>query len=123
VLHHTYADMVDNPVLAGLYAANASSLGRPVSDPRKTEPRVVGSTDMGNVSYLVPSIHPMVRVAPSGVSIHSHEFTRHAGSPAGDEAVIVGAKALAMTIADLWADRSLVAGAKAAFDAVVTADA
>lgn len=120
VLHHTYADMVDNPVLAGLYAANAAALGRPVSDPRTTEPRVLGSTDMGNVSYLVPSIHPMVKVAPPGVSIHSHEFTRHAGSPAGDEAVIVGAKALAMTIADVWADRSLVTQAKAAFDRVVT---
>lgn len=116
VLHHTYADMIDNPVLTRLYAANAEALGRPVSDPRRSEPRVVGSTDMGNVSYLVPSIHPMVRVAPKGVSIHSHEFTRHAASPAGDEAVLVGAKALAMTIADLWADRSLVSDAQAAFD-------
>ncbi|MCU1487557.1 MAG: amidohydrolase [Actinomycetia bacterium] len=123
VLHHTYADMVDNPVLARLYAANSEALGRPVSDPRKTEPRVVGSTDMGNVSYIVPSIHPMVKVAPKGVSIHSHEFTKHAGSAAGDEAVLVGAKALAMTIADLWADRDLVTQARAEFDAVVTAGA
>jgi amidohydrolase len=115
ILHRTYADMVDNPVLAGLYAANASALGRPVSDPRKTEPRVMGSTDMGNVSYLVPSIHPMVRVAPAGVSIHSHEFTRHAGSPAGDVAVILGAKAMAMTIADVWADRTLLDQARTEF--------
>jgi hypothetical protein len=57
------------------------------------------------------------------VSIHSHEFTRHAASPAGDEAVLVGAKALAMTIADLWADRDLVVQARAEFDAVVTAGA
>ena len=118
VLHHTYADMIDNPVLSALYAGNAGALGRPVSDPRTTEPRVVGSTDMGNVSYLVPSIHPMIRVAPRGVSIHSHEFTRHAASPAGDEAVLLGAKALAMTIADLWADPALVARAKDDFEAV-----
>jgi amidohydrolase len=117
VLHHTYADMVDNPVLGRLYAANASALGRPVSDPRTGPNRVVGSTDMGNVSYLVPSIHPMVRVAPKGVSIHSHEFTRHAASPAGDEAVLVGAKALAMTIADLWADPALLGEARTSFDA------
>lgn len=116
VLHHTYADMIDNRVLGGLYAANAEALGRPVSDPRHTEPRVVGSTDMGNVSYLVPSIHPMIQVAPRGVSIHSHEFTRHAASPAGDAAVVIGAKALAMTIADLWADPALVAGARAELD-------
>jgi amidohydrolase len=112
VVHHTYADMVENPVLLSLYAANATELGRPPSEPSPVQ-RVVGSTDMGNVSYLVPSIHPMIRVAPQGVSIHSHEFTKHARSPAGDEAVILGAKAMAMTIADLWADRSLVEGAAA----------
>jgi metal-dependent amidase/aminoacylase/carboxypeptidase family protein len=47
-----YADMVDNPVLVGLYAANSAALGRPLADPRAGGTRVVGSTDMGNVSYL-----------------------------------------------------------------------
>jgi amidohydrolase len=110
----TYADMVDNPVLLDLYAANAARLGRPPGDPANDPGRVVGSTDMGNVSYVVPSIHPMIKVAPAGVSIHSHEFARHARSPAGDEAVVLGAKAMAMTIADLWTDPSRVDEAKAA---------
>ena len=110
-----YADMVDNPVLVGLYAANSDALGRPLADPRAGGARVVGSTDMGNVSYLVPSIHPMVKVAPAGVSIHSHEFTAHARSAAGDAAVLHGARAMAATVADLWADRSLVDAATAAF--------
>jgi amidohydrolase len=112
VVHHTYADMLDNAVLLSLYQGNVTQLGRPAAEPSPTN-RVIGSTDMGNVSYLVPSIHPMIRVAPDGVSIHSHEFTKHAGSPAGDDAVVLGAKAMAMTIADLWADRSLVEGARA----------
>lgn len=112
VVHHTYADMVENPVLLSLYAANATALGRPPAEPSPGQ-RVVGSTDMGNVSHLVPSIHPMIQVAPHGVSIHSHEFAEHAASPKGDEAVIIGAKAMAMTIADLWADRTLVEGAAA----------
>jgi amidohydrolase len=111
VVHHIYAEMVDNPVLAGLYGANSEALGRRLH----TTTALGGSTDMGNVSLLVPSIHPIIKVAPGGVSIHSHEFTRHAASPAGDEAVLVGAKAMASTIADLWADRSLVDDAKAAF--------
>ena len=59
---------------------------------------------MGNVSYLVPTIHPMIAVAPPGVSIHTPEFALHAVSAAGDAAVIDGAKAMAMTIADLWHD-------------------
>jgi amidohydrolase len=116
--HPAYADMVDNPVLASLYAANAAALGRPVSAPGERG-RVVGSTDMGNVSYLVPSIHPMIRVAPSGISIHTHEFAAHAASAAGDEAVVLGAKMLASTIADLWAEPGLVADARRAFDTEV----
>jgi len=111
-----YADMVDNPVLVGLYAANSEALGRPLEDPRAGGARVVGSTDMGNVSYLVPSIHPMVKVAPRGVSIHTRDFTAHARSEAGDAAVLHGARAMAATVADLWADPGLVTDARSAFD-------
>ena len=119
VTNPPYADMIDNPVLVDLYAANSEALGRPLTDPRAGSTRVVGSTDMGNVSYLVPSIHPMVKVAPKGVSIHTHEFTAHARSEAGDAAVLHGARTMAATVADLWADRSLVASARSAFDAAV----
>ena len=61
-----YADMLDNEAMVSLYAANAAALGRPVAEPHG-EAAVVGSTDMGNVSYLVPSIHPMIAAAPSGL--------------------------------------------------------
>ena len=76
---------------------------------------VVGSTDMGNVSYLVPSIHPMIKVAPDGVPIHSVEFAQWAASPAGDQAVIDGAKAMAMTIVDLWTSPGLLERVRADF--------
>lgn len=106
-----YDEVIDNQTMLGLYGANVASLGRPASRPGLK--RVVGSTDMGNVSKVVPSIHPMIRVAPPGISIHSHDFASHARSAAGDEAVILGAKAMAMTIADLWAQPDTVAAAKA----------
>jgi amidohydrolase len=96
-----YADLVGNDVLGALYGANSADLGRPVEQP-SADHRVVGSTDMGNVSHLVPSIHPMIRVAPPGVGIHTPDFAAHAASPAGDRAVLDGAKAMAATIADLW---------------------
>lgn len=105
-----YDDVVDNQTMLELYAANVAALGRPASKPGPK--RVIGSTDMGNVSKVVPSIHPMIRVAPPGISIHSHEFASHARSTAGDEAVILGAKAMAMTIADLWEDAATVERAK-----------
>ena len=104
---HTYAEVRDNERLARAYAANMAEVGRTVLDPRVTGRRVLGSTDMGNVSYLVPSIHPMVQVAPSGVPIHTREFAEHAGSEGGDRAVVDGARAMAMTVVDLWLDAAL----------------
>jgi amidohydrolase len=111
-----YADMVDNPTLVRLYAANSEAIGRPLEDPRRSAAPVVGSTDMGNVSYLVPSIHPMIQVGPPNVSIHSKEFTRHARSEAGDRAVVDGARAMAHTVADLWCDPALVDEVRSTFD-------
>lgn len=97
-----YADMVTNTALSASYIANAAALGRTVGDPRTTGHRVVGSTDMGNVSHLVPSIHPMIASAPHGSSIHTRDFARHSISQMADRAVIDGAKAMTMTAIDFW---------------------
>jgi metal-dependent amidase/aminoacylase/carboxypeptidase family protein len=112
----TYADMVDNPVLLDRFAAHAEGLGRTLADPRLTGTPVVGSTDMGNVSHLVPSIHPVLAVSPPDVSIHSAAFTGHAGGPAGDAAVVDGARALGATGADLWSDPALLEQVRSSFD-------
>lgn len=96
-----YADMRDNEPLIDLYAENVATFGRAPMVPADGA-AVVGSTDMGNVSYSVPSMHPMIAVAPAHVAIHTPEFASYAGSPSGDQAVLDGAKAMAMTIADLW---------------------
>jgi amidohydrolase len=107
-----YADMIDNAAIVERYQANALALGRTVRPPSRSA-RVVGSTDMGNVSYAVPSIHPMIQVAPPGVPIHTLAFAGFAAGPEGDRAVIDGAKALAFTVADLWLDVGLVERARA----------
>jgi metal-dependent amidase/aminoacylase/carboxypeptidase family protein len=95
--------MRDSPTLLARYERHAAALGRtmPVGD---DVPEVVGSTDMGDVSHLVPSIHPMLAVAPAGVSIHTPEFAAHARGEAGDRAVLDGAKAMAATVLDCWTD-------------------
>ena len=90
-------------------------LGRAVGDPAAGG-GTKGSTDMGNVSYLVPSIHPLVALAPTGVKIHEVEFAAAAASEAADRAVIDGAKAMAMTVVDYWMDSSLRDVARAEFD-------
>ena len=111
-----YADLRDNDPMLDAYAANAARLGRQVVAPPPGA-AVVGSTDMGNVSYAVPSIHPMIAVAPPTMSIHTPEFAVHAAGEGGDRAVVDGAKAMAMTIADLWLDDDLLAATRAAFAA------
>ena len=113
-----YADMLDNQAIGERYRANAEALGRIVRPP-SPEGRVVGSTDMGNVSYEVPAIHPMIQVAPPGVPIHTPAFAGFAGGPEGDRAVIDGAKALAFTVADLWLDDGLVGLARTEWEAAV----
>ena len=101
-----FADMKDNMPLLGAYAANSTQFGRVFST--EPTPWVAGaSTDMGNVSYLVPSIHPMLAVAPKGVSLHTPEFAGHAISEAGTKAIMDGAKIMAMTAIDVWASASL----------------
>jgi metal-dependent amidase/aminoacylase/carboxypeptidase family protein len=111
----TYADMIDNAPMVQSYVANAATLGRTVQDPRAIGKNVVGSTDMGNISYLVPSIHPMIKSAPTGVPIHTVDFARWAASPDGDKAVLDGAKAMAMTIVDLWCQEGLMDSVQASF--------
>ncbi|MDE0215997.1 MAG: M20 family metallopeptidase [bacterium] len=98
-----YADMINSRAMLEFYARNAAAAGRAVDEPRASY-AVVGSTDMGNVSHAVPSIHPMIKVAPDDVAIHTPEFAHHARSESGDQAVLDGAKIMAMTVADLWLD-------------------
>jgi len=117
---HDYLDLKTNWPMAQAFERNAAALGREFYPMEQIPSGFAGSTDMGNVSHRVPSIHPMLAVAPPGVIIHNAEFTRWAASDKGDAAVIDGAKALAMTALDLMTDPQLLAGARADFDA--TAD-
>src|SRR3989440_1458838 len=106
-----YSDLRTNPTIAEMYRANAARLGR---QPQRSD-GITGSTDMGNVSYLVPSIHPIIKVSPPDVAIHTRDFAGWAASPEGDKAVLDGAKAMAMTVADLWLQPELLEDARRAF--------
>ena len=63
---------------------------------------------MGNVSQLVPSIHPRVGIASGKVVVHSPQFALAAASEAGSHGLLDGAKAMAMTVVDLLADPEIV---------------
>lgn len=107
-----YAPLLVNSALAEVFAKNLESLGRKVAPPMN---RAFGSTDMGNVSAVVPSIHPTVAIAPLEVLEHSPEFCAAAASEMGHRGLIDGAKALAMTVVDLIAQPEAMARVKEEF--------
>jgi amidohydrolase len=108
-----YAPLRNNLALARLFRQNMQSLGRKVllSNPTKA----FGSTDMGNVSQIVPGIHPHFAIAPKEVIAHSPEFAQAAASEQGIKGMLDSAKALAMTIVDLAANPETVARVKQEF--------
>jgi len=98
---HRYSDLVSNPILSELYAANSAALGRPMGLGVDEDPSSAGSTDMGNVSHEVPSIHPMLDIKAAPAVNHQKEFAAHTVSPTGERAIRDGALAMAWTIIDL----------------------
>ena len=110
-----YDNIRVNRAMANAMRANWESLGEPVVEPRPADK--MGSTDMGNVSYIVPAIHPYIAIAPEGVAMHSHDFREAAASSRGDRGLILAAKGLAMTAVDLLADPELMARVKQEFTA------
>lgn len=96
-----YEDMLHNPVLVDLYDANSAAIGRPMLRGHDLPPNVAGSTDMGNVSKVVPSIHPMISIDSLPASNHQPEFAAHTVTPAGEKAIIDGAVGMAWTVIDV----------------------
>ena len=90
-----------NATMAGLFAKNLELIDFP-EDPDDGQAGY-GSTDCGNVSQRLPTIHPYIRISPDGVPGHSREFAEWARSPIARAGMLAGAKALALTAVDLLA--------------------
>ena len=114
-----YLDIKFNQPLASSFQENAETLGREFFPYDKLPASLQGSTDMGNVSHYVPSIHPMLASAPLHCTIHNPEFADWAGSEMGDTAALDGAKALAMTAIDYLCDADLRERTRSWFEAGV----
>jgi amidohydrolase len=109
-----YLDLNSNGPLSERFQRHAEALGREFGTPEQFGG--AGSTDMGNVSYRVASIHPLLACAPAGIALHHPDFARWAASDLGDRAALDGAKALALTAADFLLDTGLQARAREAFE-------
>jgi amidohydrolase len=96
-----YAEMNHDGDMAAFYRANSEALGRPFPNLGEWETRPTGSTDMGNVSRAMPSIHPMIGIKSLPAVNHQPEFTAHCVTADADKAMIDGALAMAWTCVDL----------------------
>ena len=99
--------MRNNMVLADRFGANLAAYGV-IAGPR---PDNLGSSDMGNVSQVVPTIHPCVAICSAGVASHSIEFRDAAGLPYADDVTLLVATVVAQTAYELFADPVLVKAA------------
>jgi len=105
--------MKANPTMAGLFRQNLEYIDFP-EDPDDGQAGY-GSTDCGNVSQRLPTIHPYIRISPDGVPGHSREFAQWARSPLARAGMVAGAKALALTALDLLAAPETLARARQDF--------
>jgi amidohydrolase len=97
-----YTDLRHDSELAAVYQRHAESLGRVF-----VEPPAPVSTDMGNVSYEVPSIHPFIAVESNGAVPHQEAFADACVTPSADQAVFDGALAMALTVIDMARDERI----------------
>jgi amidohydrolase len=102
-----------NGPMATLFERNLARIDFPV-DPDDGQAGY-GSTDAGNVSHAIPTIHPYIRTAPDGVPGHSREFAEHNATPLARAGMVAAAKALALTALDLLADPAALQSAKEEF--------
>lgn len=102
--HEAYAPMRHDPDIAAAYRRNAETLGRTFTLPN---PHAAASTDMGNVSLVIPSIHPGIGIDSLPAVNHQPEFAAHCITPAADRALRDGAVALAWTAIECATDQTV----------------
>ncbi|HEY5240007.1 MAG TPA: amidohydrolase [Polyangiaceae bacterium] len=114
-LRHGYRDMVNNLTLARRFGAHLQALGR---TPRERDPSIgAGSTDMGDVSHVVPSIHPWLAIVDEGAALcHEHRFAEAAGTEGAAHTALLAAKVLARTAVEFLADAELRAAVSAEWE-------
>ena len=110
-----YETMMFSTPLASRWAEHLRALGQTVQP--VTDDERMGSTDMGNVSQLLPAIHPYIGITTEGTPGHSTAFRDAAVTPRAHENALAAAKAMALVTIDLLTDPSLLAAARAEFDA------
>src|SRR5262249_10529602 len=112
VYDNTYEPMKRNRPLADAFRVNMQRVGVPESPELKER---LGSSDVGNISQVIPTIQPYVKIAPDGTPRHSRALPDAAARPLARERMLAAAKIMAMTTLDLLTEPGLLDRAKADF--------
>ena len=110
----TYSERKNNHLLAGRVVGHLARLGVEAQEPVLRGG--TGSSDIGNVSLVLPAIHPYLKVAPDGTPGHSLQMADAAGSAEAQDVMLKMAKALACAAADILADGDLMRRVRAEFE-------
>ena len=102
-----FSHLEADPDILSHYRTAAEALGRSFIFDDEGVERPTISTDMGNVSLVVPSIHPLLMIPSGGAVIHQPEFTAACITPEADRSVLAGAIALAHTAIAVADDEKL----------------
>jgi amidohydrolase len=94
-----YSEFVTDEEIAALYRSNVQAIGRDFAS--EPEAALTASTDMGNVSLVIPAIHPLLGIDSLPAVNHQAGFAAAAASPAADRAVLDGSLAMAWTVIDM----------------------
>lgn len=105
VVTPSYQSRVMNKAMGETFVKNLEALGEPIIP--LPEGSGAGSSDIGNVSHVVPAIHPYISICDNTVAGHSQEFAKASASEKGHAAMLTAAKALVMTAIDLYTDSEL----------------
>jgi len=97
----SYLELTPDQWLADVFRAEMVRVGRSPVGAEIEAAFPLGSTDMGNVTHVMPGIHPIVGIDAGGASVHQPGFATAAGGPSADKAVIEGAIMLARTVVSL----------------------
>jgi len=100
--------MHDNTTLAARFRTNLAAYGVVDLGP---DPDHLGSSDMGNVSWKLPTIHPSIAICDEGIPGHSTLFRDAAAMPRADEVTLLAATVVAQTAWELFGDPDLVEAA------------
>ncbi len=109
----SYQSRLMNETMGAVFEKNLIALGEPIVP--LPEGSGAGSSNIGNVSQVVPAIHPYISICDDSIAGHSKEFTEASASKRGHEGMLTAAKALAMTAIDLFTDSDKMAQVKEEF--------